>query len=472
MSRRQSVSSSSFSLGISTTTAKQRLLELIDTDRGRIVVPFHIEWRALPLLVLLGASMTVGLLLIADGSYTLAQNHSLRKQGIASLVEGILVLLSLVVTLWVLRREARLEAAELDRRLQAVAGEIRGWTGMYGDLRTPQLPTVTTFMTMRDGRWRDVPTLLLVEGDVVALGYGETAPCKVEEKERVDGRVRCIVRDTPLKEHLAQIASHHQRTARSVLQNQICVVGRLCVLRILPALAVVALIANAVIYGAYSRRRGHSAMEVVVGRTLYVVLPFASTVLWAVLWVWIRILGNASVVVLFDTLQRSKTEYEDMADIDEFDVEALPPTKDIAVGIGAVVSRMRWLWANCDFRNLSRSSNLCETLGNITVICSIDREGTIAEPFCTAEQMVVPSLKDDYAVLDLAEQRVVSGDMQMFIVDDGWEAHLPALRPLGLACGLNTRCRSRVNKQHRADAAHKRHNAMGQRGKIMAAQDT
>ncbi|KAJ1832440.1 hypothetical protein LPJ70_006565, partial [Coemansia sp. RSA 2708] len=153
----------------------------------------------------------------------------------------------------------------------------------------------------------------------------------------------------------------------------------------------------------------------------------------------------------------------DMDDIDEFDVEALPPTKDVRVGIGAVLGHMRWLWSSCDHRNLSRSSNLAETLGNITVICSIDKEGTIAEPFCTPEQIVVPE-RDDYALLDLAEQQLG------FIIDEGWEHYLPGLRPLGLDCGLNTA--AHANARARIDSTHRRHNRMRCHGKALPAQDT
>ncbi|KAJ2731927.1 hypothetical protein IW152_004217 [Coemansia sp. BCRC 34962] len=499
------------SLGIPTAVAKHKLLELIDTDRALIVVPFHLDWRASSLRVLLGASCTVALLLLANGAYILAKGHPQQSRGIASIAEASLVVLSMLGAAWVLARESRLEAYELDKRLRAVAGEIREWTGTYADLRTPQLPTVTTYMALRDGAWRDVPTLLLVKDDIIALGYGEPAPCEVGLRtgelaglvltrgqtltpelmrsrlglkcrlwdplsaghQAMAGRVLFLVLDTPLGNHLEQIARHHQRTDKSVLQNQICVVVRLCLLRILPIVAAIAVAANAIIYGVVNvgqRPQRHMAMETIVGKTAYVLFPFACTALWPVYWIAVRIFTNACEVVLFDTLQRSKTEYEDMEDIDEFDVEALPPTKDISVGIGAILGRMGWLWRNCDYQNLSRSSNLSETLGNITVICSIDREGTIAEPFCTPEQIVVPDADEEgYAILDLAEQQVGS-DVKTFIIDEGWEKYLPSLRPLGLNCGVNTLAH-RVGKL-RIDTTHKRHNCMRQRGKILSSQDT
>ncbi|KAJ2682485.1 hypothetical protein H4R19_007122, partial [Coemansia spiralis] len=330
-------------------------------------------------------------------------------RGIGSVVEAGLLLLSAAIAWRVIVRESALETRELDMRLRAVAGELRGWSGSYADLRTPQLPTVTTYMVLRDGVWRDVPTLLLVEGDLVALAYGEAAPCLVGLRSspgpvaggvagtehslargqkltpaamttwaaslgpgqpwdprtvghaQMAGRVLFAVLETPLGSHLDSIALHHKRANRSVLQNQILVVVRLLVARVLPALAAAALVANIVIYGvvdvgqAPHRRMG---VEAVLGKTAYVVLPFACTALWPVFWILARVFASASEVVLFDTLQRSKTDYEDMDNIDEFDVEALPPTKDVSVGIRAIVSHMLWVWSSCDHRNLSRSSNL------------------------------------------------------------------------------------------------------------------
>ncbi|KAJ2715759.1 hypothetical protein H4R19_001022 [Coemansia spiralis] len=130
---------------------------------------------------------------------------------------------------------------------------------------------------------------------------------------------------------------------------------------------------------------------------------------------------------------------------------------------------MLWVWSSCDHRNLSRSSNLSETLGTITVICSIDKEGTIAEPFCTPEQIVVPGKADDYAVLDLAEQQIGSAGAA-FIIDEGWQRYLPSLRPMGLDCGLNTLAHR--GGRARTDIAHRRLNGMHCHGKALPSQDT
>ncbi|KAJ1664073.1 hypothetical protein EV178_004444 [Coemansia sp. RSA 1646] len=505
---------------------KPQLLELLDSDHTRVLIPPHFDRRSRSLWAILGVTIATIALLLVDGGYTLAKGDPKQTRGIGSVVEAALLLVSVLVTYWVIVHESKLEMRELDMRLRAISQEIRGWTGIYADLRTPQLPTVTTYTVLRDGVWRDVPTLLLVEGDTIALAYGEAAPCLIslrtvdkalngETKFTLDrgqkftsetmrtwhpsacipkrsggsgdrnawdpsvaghstltGRILFHVRATPLSNHLVQISLHHQRTGRSVLQNQMRVVIRLCALRIMPALCITALIANIVIYGVVSaKQESHYGMgvEVIIGKTVYVMFPFACTVLWPVLWIVSRIFTNSCEVVLFDTLQRSKTEYEDTDNIDEFDVEALPPTKDVTVGIGAIIDRMRWLWWNCDFRTLSRSSNLTETLGNITVICSIDKEGTIAEPFCTPEQIVVPDAGDDYAILDVGEQQVGT-EIRTFIIDEGWEKFLPSLRPLGLDCSLSTSAH-KLGKGN-MNVTHRRHNHMHRHGKVLPSQDT
>ncbi|KAJ2702444.1 hypothetical protein FB645_004263 [Coemansia sp. IMI 203386] len=464
--------------GLSTETAKKRLLAVIDEGCSKITVDSHFDKRSTSLFVLLGATVSTAVMLLVSGVYVVLKGEPVQSRAIVSIVEAGLLVMSIAFTSWVLRREARLEKYELDTRLRAIAHEIRGWAGTYGELRTPQLPTVTTYMALRDGSWKDVPTLLLVEGDAIALGVGETAPCHIEQRDsekesqltltrgqklsklwtgKSSSRTMFDVRDTPLRYHLEQIELHHRRTDRSVLQNQLCKVIRVCVRRILPAFVLAALISNAVIYGVVNAKQKaeyHMAVEIILSKTAYVLFPFACTALWPVFWILARIFASSCVVVLFDTLQRSKTEYEDMEDIDEFDVEALPPTKDIKVGMSAILMRMRWMWTSCDFRNLSRSSNLAETLGNITVICSIDKEGTIAEPICTPEQIVVPDQDDDYAILDLGEQQV-GLETRTIIIDDGWEKYLSSLRALGLGCILRPK-RRRMRKH----------------GKVLAAQDT
>ncbi|KAJ2824844.1 hypothetical protein IWW50_003134 [Coemansia erecta] len=437
---------------------KCELLQVLESERARIPVAGHLDVRSHLGRALLGTTLTVVVLQIVDGAFLVARGTPVQTRGIASLVETGFLVVSLLLTWWVVARETRLEAGELDGRLRGVARELRGWRGGYADLRLGPQPTVTTYTVRRDGAWRDMPTLLIAKGDVVRLAAGDVVPCAMAvcatgaslaqgEQLKADAPVLCWARETPLQAHVERIARHHRRTGRSVLQNQVRAVAHVLATRVLPSVGAAALASNVVIYGVVDKAR-LMGVEVILGQTAAAVFPFACAALWPVLWVAARTYASACSVVLFDALQRSKTEYEDMADIDEFDVDALPPTKDVRVGARAVVTHMRWLWAECDHRNLSRSSNLAETLGAITAICSIDKEGTIAEPLCTPEQIVVPDASD-YTVLDLAEPDLAE-PQSGFIADIGWQRFLPALRPLALACAHDTgACPAPPNSAHR-----------------------
>jgi hypothetical protein len=68
--------------------------------------------------------------------------------------------------------------------------------------------------------------------------------------------------------------------------------------------------------------------EVVFVETIYAIIPLLPLTLPS-LWLIARSFGNAQVLILFEALQISKTEYEDEDDVDEFDAEAPPPTKDV-----------------------------------------------------------------------------------------------------------------------------------------------
>ncbi|KAJ2755428.1 hypothetical protein IWQ56_006413, partial [Coemansia nantahalensis] len=166
-------------LGLSTAEAKARLLGQLDAGRAQIVLPPHFNWRSTLVRVVLGVAGATAAALVAYGACLIARGEPVQTRGIGSVVEAGLLLVAAAVAWRVVVRESALEAHELDMRLRAVARELHGWGGSYADLRTPQLPTVTAYMVLRDGVWRDVPTLLLVEGDLVALAYGEAAPCLV-----------------------------------------------------------------------------------------------------------------------------------------------------------------------------------------------------------------------------------------------------------------------------------------------------
>ncbi|KAJ1974141.1 hypothetical protein H4R35_003757 [Dimargaris xerosporica] len=181
----------------------------------------------------------------------------------------------------------------------------------------------------------------------------------------------------------------------------------------------------------------YMAMEYLGTWQVYLLLPFCAMVL-PMLTVLARTYANAQILILLDALQRSKTEYEDSEDIDEFDMDAPPPTKDVTISQVDVWNKFVQLLSMSDYRNLSRSNRLVESLGNTTVICSVDRDGTLTKPFPAVDQIMFINRNNTMVSIDVAEDKMYSNGVTF--EDDGWEQHLTSLKPLGLNFLLNSNC--------------------------------
>ncbi|KAJ1718945.1 hypothetical protein LPJ53_006196, partial [Coemansia erecta] len=414
--------------------AQARLLAALATPCSpRAAAP-----RTAAAYVLAAATLAAAFLQLATGAYTLARTQGAQGRGGAQVAEGALVLCAAGAGAWVVRRDARLAAGEVAGRVRVARGMLERWAGGAAELRGgPEDEGV--FGVWRDGAWRRLPVLLLAAGDLVRPAAGgqqqQQQPVALPEGVAVRpaaGRPGLlVVAETPLARVAGRLGG--RRRAVSLVARQALRVLRLVLLALLPLLLLAALLGSALAYALARRRQGRSAagLESIGGAVASVLLPFAAAgALWPAYWLLACSLGSARAVALFDALRRSTTSYEDTADIDEFDVEALPPTKDVHVGLRSVLRRMLCMWRASDCRNLSRGTALVETLGGVTVICTVDRAGTLAEHVLGAEQIVVPA-EDAYDVLDLDEP-----GGRPAIVDPGWQRHLPALRGLALACAL------------------------------------
>ncbi|KAJ2783640.1 hypothetical protein GGI15_002508 [Coemansia interrupta] len=405
--------------GLSTAEARARLLAALATPATATPTTAP---RSLTAHVLLSATLSATALLVATGAYTLAYTHGAQGRGGAQVAAGALVACLGGVGAWAVRRDARLADGEVGGRLRMARLMVERWTG-------GQAEADDGWGVWRDGAWRSVPVLLLAAGDLVRPAGGLPVGVAVRPARGRPGLV--VVVETPLGPVAGRLLG--RRRACSLVARQIARVLRCCVLGVLPLLLAACVLGGALAYALVQRRRGHAAvgLEMVGGAAAAVLLPFAGgCALWPAYWRIACSLGSARAVALFDALRRSTTSYEDTADIDEFDVEALPPTKDVHVGHAAVARRMLRMWRASDGRNLSRATALAETLGSVTVICAVDREGTLAGHVRGAEQVVVPA-EDAYDVLDLDEP-----GGRPAIIDPGWQRHLPALRGLALACAL------------------------------------
>ncbi|KAI8597036.1 hypothetical protein EDD21DRAFT_229650 [Dissophora ornata] len=261
----------------------------------------------------------------------------------------------------------------------------------------------------------------------------------------LQGRFTFEVLETPI-ERILHTALDPAPRPKSLIQKQLLVINKIIFFKIFLAVAALAFIINLLRYilkEVLQLDHASNGVEQLLALPVYAALPLLPLSLPTLLQIS-KAYTNAAILVLFNTLQISKTEYEDEKDVDEFDVEAPPPTKNVTIESKEVWKRFwrlltRWGNSGQDFDDgLTRSTNLVESLGGITVICSIDKEGTIATAFPAVEQLSMATEDHDTVVLDTLEDAYLPNGLRF--EDKDWENYIQSLKPIGLNQLLNTNC--------------------------------
>lgn len=231
---------------------------------------------------------------------------------------------------------------------------------------------------VRDGVVRIFPVNLLVEGDVVEMIYGDVAPGRMkyiyqrpfddtspdtpsllnqreyylaedqafkpsffgvppppglmEEYLGCRGRHQFLLLENPLEDNMRTALS--QTRPKTVLVNEARVLFHVLYDRLIWIFLALGFIINLLVFGLkeYRHHQDTMGLEQLVEQVFW--LPFLAILPLLPLcvpglWLIARSLGNAQLLILFEALQISKTEYEDDDEVDEFDAEAPPPTKDM-----------------------------------------------------------------------------------------------------------------------------------------------
>ncbi|KAG2187033.1 hypothetical protein INT44_003261 [Umbelopsis vinacea] len=419
-----------------------------------------------------------------------------------------------------------------DRAQTIIEALERSGMNMVQDTRIPFIPSLSIAKVVRDGVSRVFPTNLLVEGDVIEMLYGDVAPSRMKyvyldpietihqqlgnnsttdlgaslesDKATVDstrkeyymaadqvlkpsffgvpphphmmrdymtarGRHQFILLETPLRKNMRKALQGER--PETVIHNEAKVLINWFYHRIIWAVLALALIINLFRFGFKdimgNKYHVDQIFEVVFVETIYTIIPLLPLTLPS-LWLIARSFGNAQVLILFEALQISKTEYEDEDDVDEFDAEAPPPTKDVDLNPNAVWSRFFSLLTKWDKLSLTRSTNLFESLGSTTVICCLDKEGTIANPFPSVEQILLPNDDEDVAVLDVEED--YDQPYGIKFEDQDWDQYLAGLKPVGLNFLLNTNCG--VLQGRRRAEHHRKRSGLHSYGKTLPARQS
>ncbi|KAI7818698.1 hypothetical protein BC939DRAFT_427480 [Gamsiella multidivaricata] len=291
----------------------------------------------------------------------------------------------------------------------------------------------------------------------------------------LQGRYTFEVLETPL-ERILHTALDPTPRPKSLILKQLLVVNQIIFCKVLLGIALLAFAINLlrfILKEVLQLEHASNGFEQLLALPVYAALPLLPLSLPTLLQIS-KAYTNAAILVLFNTLQISKTEYEDEKDVDEFDVEAPPPTKNVNIEFNEVWKRFwrlltRWDHSGSDFDDgLTRSTNLVESLGGITVICSIDKEGTIATAFPAMEQLFVATEDEDTAVLDVLEDNFSPNGLRF--EDKDWETYIQSLKPIGLNQLLNTNCGTLSAPRRREP--HRKCNTLHYHCRTRAAQQT
>ncbi|KAI9090541.1 hypothetical protein DFS34DRAFT_653986 [Phlyctochytrium arcticum] len=441
--------------------------------------------------------------LVAFFAFSKVRSDPYQWRATGALVEAGLLLLAVTWNIWLQIREWRLTALEMSMRIQSIIEPMREFgLSRRMDLKYPTtIPTVSISRVIRDQSMYLLPFNLVVEDDIVQMAYGDVAPCRIryvhshfdnaahEEREYIlakgqifkpslfssspdptvmrraavnEGQFHFRAMETPLKDTLQKSLDFER--PETVIAHQFKVIKKYYFKWLFWIVLGISFSINVLRYGIRNAKDAsmrEQGIEMLVNLQAYAVLPLLPLVI-PTLYIILRSYGNAQILALFDALQTSKDEFEDQEDVDEFDA-APPPTKDLILDWGLVWKRFLSQFASDDVTFLARTTGLVASLANTTVICTIDREGTISLPTPSPDQLFFCAENGEPVLLDLAED---SSDHIVRFQDKDWQDYLALLKPLGLNMLLNTDCGAatgRVRLEH-----HRKSNGMHLHGCVKA----
>uniref|UniRef100_A0A3B4XUV6 Transmembrane protein 94 n=1 Tax=Seriola lalandi dorsalis TaxID=1841481 RepID=A0A3B4XUV6_SERLL len=337
----------------------------------------HWPGAALTLLVVLG-------LLCCHGSQPKGSS------GI-ELVNAAALLLLFLLNLLLVGRQERLKRSEMVRRLRGIitqlsdylsgcVGDVRWSPSQYPDLYTPSSPSWSLHWTYRDSRLVNLPVSLLVEGDVIALRPGQEAFASlrgIKDDEHIvlepgdlfppfspppspranekrgpqnpqQHRLFRVVR-TPVLDTVRNSLEMALSRPITVLDNERFTVQSVITKLVCPVVLVAFLLVNT---GRY-----FCDAPIVVTSYLQVmgVLPILP-LLFPVMWVLVNAFGEARVLAEFSRVSPAGLEM------------------------------LRCVWRHLvgvlkgESQTLCYTSSLLHTLGSVTVLCCVDKQGILSWP--------------------------------------------------------------------------------------------
>ncbi|KAF3704786.1 Transmembrane protein 94 [Channa argus] len=312
------------------------------------------------------------------------------------LVNAVALLLLLLLNLLLVGRQERLKRSEMVRRLKGIitqlsdylsacVGDVQWSPSLYPDLYTPSSPSWSLHWTYRDSQLVNLPVSLLVEGDIIALRPGQEAFASLRgikddehivlepgdlfppfspppspranedrgpqnpQQHRLFRVVRTPVLDTvrnSLELALSRpvtVLDNERFTVQSVINKLVC-----------PVVLVAFLLVNTIRYFCDAPSLTPPCYNF-IQLQLMGVLPILP-LLFPVMWVLINAFGEAMVLAEFS--------------------RASP----------AGLEMLRCVWRHLvgvlkgESQTLCYTSSLLHTLGSVTVLCCVDKQGILSWP--------------------------------------------------------------------------------------------
>ncbi|PJF17328.1 Phytoene/squalene synthetase [Paramicrosporidium saccamoebae] len=256
-------------------------------------------------------------------------------------------------------------AAEIPDRLRRIHDEFVQRGMEYGEVQEPPSRAINLVRVLRDGNWRLLPVNLLVEGDTFQLSPGDDLGISCRKRD-IAGMTTDLfeVMETPLQRQL-EVSSFLCSIDNPWKNSLQPVTGWLYMCQIFIAALTLFLCCIGVQDNAFCQ-------SMLVGL-------FISFVLVSPIWTMLFFcFGNARLIALTEVLQKSKTPYLEAEDVDEFDEEAPPPTKDIYLNPLDILRTIKSAFQQNLSHFLFWQYDLTESFSSVSVLSFLDREGPIA----------------------------------------------------------------------------------------------
>lgn len=410
---------------------------------------------------------------------------------------SVLVLLLLILNVTFVNREEKLRKTELLRKSRLIMEDIKlsmtlskDWKSInYPHLCSPLSPCISLVWTYRDNEIVNLPTALLVEGDMIVMKLGAASPGNCREVNTKSTKPKvfqlgdtyglnsshskeaptkpiaiqplpdivCKMEHTPfldnlklsLDKFLDRPATIHDRQ-RHILINHY-MQRYIFVLTIILIFCTITLRAfdNYYIKGKVHYTSWYNIGVLNCVSALISLLPLIFPLIWINLHHW----GTARLETLLSIPQplmqvektKASPEMMDTPTSGELDLPIIPRKQ-------VWFNYLRLLNGSCEL--LSRSTNIIQVLGSISAFCCVDKKGILSWPNPTPEKVFFlkdsteptsksssessldSNLSDQNAKLGVtAEVLDVTHDQnspfKLEFDDHEWKNHLSSLKPLG-----------------------------------------